>query len=225
MDSLTIEKAAEIWAYMAAAASREKSDAIVVCCSYDLRVCDHACELLTSGYSDTLVLSGNTGNWTRHIWSRPEAQVFYERALSNGVSAAQILIESEATNFGENITYAKALIPWAETVTFVSKPNSLLRVKLTAEVQWPEITAYVSGPEIRFPDEVSNIIGVLGLINEMVGDIERLQKYPDLGFQAPHLIPDNIVDAWKYLVEQGFTDHLMPDSQFQADPATVVPLI
>lgn len=219
MDTLTLKKAGEIWDYMSAIRFQSKSDAIVICCSYDLRVCDHACELIKSGYSEKLVISGKSGNWTRHIWSEPEALVFYERAISNGINKAQIFVEPEATNFGENVTFAKALLPQAKTVMFVSKPNSLLRVKLTVEAQWPEVNAFVSCPEIEFPADVSNIIGVWGVINEMVGDIERLQKYPDLGFQAQHSIPDNILQDWHYLIEQGFTYHLMPNRKFKIDSA------
>lgn len=215
-----MEKAGEIWSYMSAIKSREKSEAIVICCSYDLRVFDHACELINNGYPDTLVISGKAGNWTRQIWNEPEAQIFFERAISNGIIKKQILMEPEATNFGENVTFSRALIPQAKTVTFVSKPNSLLRVKLTVEAQWPEITSYVSCPEIEFPNDVSNMIGVLGVINEMVGDIERIEKYPSLGFQTKHAIPDNIYQAWKYLVDQGFTGHLMPIKALQSDPAT-----
>lgn len=211
-------KAGEIWAYMSAVQSQSKSDAIVICCSYDLRVCDHACQLMEEGYSETLVISGKSGNWTRHVWDVPEAQVFRDRAISNGIDEARILLEPRATNFGENITFSKALIPRAKTVTFVSKPNSLLRVKLTAEAQWPDVDSYVSCPNIEFPAEVSNTIGVWGVINEMVGDIERIQRYPEFGYQARHLIPENIVQNWKYLVEQGFTYHLMPNKEQRDDP-------
>lgn len=188
-----------------------KSDAIVICCSYDLRVCDHACDLLKEGISDTLVISGKSGNWTKHLWTHLEAEVFCERALENGINEKQILVDLEATNFGENISYSKALIPNAKTVTFVSKPNSLLRVKLTVEENWPEVNAIMSCPDFRFPTEVSNIIGVWGAINEMVGDVERIQKYPDLGFQVPHLLPEKIMQNWTFLIEQGFTAHLMPN--------------
>ncbi len=209
--------AEEIWAYMSAAQSRTKSDAIVTCCSYDLRVCDHACQLIDAGFSDTLVISGKSGNWTQHIWDEPEAQIFYRRAIENGIDKTKVILESRATNFGENITFSKALIPHAKTVTFVSKPNSLLRVKLTAEVQWPEVNAYVSCPNIEFPTEVSNIIGVWGVINEMVGDIERIQKYPEFGYQAKHSISEKILHNWRYLIEQGFTHHLMPRNNLQPD--------
>ncbi|MEM9396640.1 MAG: YdcF family protein, partial [Pseudomonadota bacterium] len=84
-----------------------------------------------------------------------------------------------------------------------------LRVMLTAQAQWPEVKAFVTCPDIVFPDDVSNVVGILGVINEMVGDLERVQKYPELGFQVPHSLPDEIMDAWNYLIGQGFTEHLM----------------
>ena len=212
MNAETIMRAGEIWDYLSAMKSRTVSDAIVICCSYDLRVCDHACELVKDGVSDCLIISGKFGNWTRHVWDRPEAEVFYQRALENGIPEKQILMETEATNFGENITFSRAMLPAANVITFVSKPNSLLRVKLTAEAQCPEVKAIVSCPDISFPEGVSNVIGIWGVINEMVGDIERIRKYPDLGFQAPHSLPASIIDSWEYLIDQGFTFHLLGDA-------------
>lgn len=210
IDTVTIEKSTELWEYLCSFDRKAKSDAIVICCSYDLRVCDHACHLIESGFADKLVISGKTGNWTKHIWSSPEAIIFQQRALSNGIDDGCIILETEATNFGENISLSKKMLPDAKTVTFVSKPNALLRVKLTAETQWPEISSHVSCPSLSFPQQVSNVVGMLGVINEMVGDIERIQKYPALGYQAPHELPEHIIQAWHYLIEQGFTDHLMP---------------
>ncbi|HUV20427.1 MAG TPA: YdcF family protein [Gammaproteobacteria bacterium] len=210
-ETLTIKRAAEIWNYLAELNSRARCDAIVLCCSYDLRTCDHACELMHSGYADTLLLSGNTGNWTRHIWSEPEAKIYYRRARSNGIAEEQIIVESAATNFGENITFSRKLLPNASSVTFVSKPYSLLRVKLTVDRYWPGIEAHFSAPEIIFPDAVSNVVGVLGVIDEMVGDIDRIQRYPVLGYQAPHTLPAEIIGAWRYLIAQGFTHHLVVD--------------
>ncbi|MEM8859551.1 MAG: YdcF family protein [Chloroflexota bacterium] len=209
MDSLTIQKASELWAYLSTRSIMKPADAIVICCSYDLRVCDHACNLIHAGFSDQLVISGKSGNWTKHLWQKPEAEVFLERALQNSVPRNQIILEIEATNFGENITFSRKLIPSAKRVIFVSKPNSLLRVKLTAEAQWPEVDAIVSSPDISFPTEVSNVIGILGVIDEMVGDVERIQKYPEQGFQAEHSLPESILTAWQDLIAQGFNGHRM----------------
>ena len=201
----------EIWSYLASVKSVDIADAVVLCCSYDLRVCEHACDLIRSGRSNKLIISGNTGNWTKHIWSKTESSIFKEHAILKGVNEHQIQVESKATNFGENIRFSKKLLPNAQRVIFVSKPNSLMRVKLTVESQWPGIQPYFSSPEIRFPEEVSNIVGVLGVINEMVGDIERIQKYPDMGFQVHHELPETIIESWKYLISQGFIEHMMPN--------------
>ncbi len=212
MPTETLRRAAEIWKYFASFRSVAASDAIVVCCSYDLRVCDHACDLVDSGIADTLLLSGRHGSWTRHLWTEPEAEVFRARALANGVPDERIILETRATNFGENVAHARDLIPEARRVTFVTKPNSLLRAKLTAAVQWPEVTAYVSCPELAFPAEVSEVIGLWGVINEMVGDVERIMRYPDLGYQAGHELPAAIVEDWQYLRDAGFDHHCLADA-------------
>jgi uncharacterized SAM-binding protein YcdF (DUF218 family) len=211
-DSEAIAQAAVLWNYMASFRAAAPCDAVVVCCSYDLRVCDYACGLIKSGLSHRLVLSGRTGNWTRHLWTRSEAEIFRARALENGIHDSAILLEDHSTNFGENVAFTKARIPESKAITFVTKPASVLRVKLTAEVQWPGISHFVACPDFCFPDDVSPVIGLFGIINEMVGDVERIQRYPALGYQAPHELPQDILDAWASLVQKGFTYHLMPKS-------------
>jgi hypothetical protein len=70
----------------------------------------------------------------------------------------------------------------------------------------------------QFPQDVSPVIGLPGIINEMVGDIERIQRYPTLGYQVPHELPQDVLDAWTYLIRQGFTHHLMPKA---SEPASL----
>jgi uncharacterized SAM-binding protein YcdF (DUF218 family) len=207
-----LEHGQRLWNYMAANRTRDAADAIVVCCSYDLRVCDYACELLRQNLAPRLVLSGKTGNWTRHLWDAPEAKIFADRARANGIAPERILLELQATNFGENIAFARGVIPKALRVIFVTKPASVLRVSLTVPVQWPGLAAFVDAPPLQFPDEVSNIIGVFGVIHEMVGDIHRVIHYPSRGFQIPHELPPPILNSWHALVEAGFGQHLLPDT-------------
>jgi uncharacterized SAM-binding protein YcdF (DUF218 family) len=210
--SPTLEHAKRIWDYLASFSRPGKSDAIVVCCSYDLRVCDYACDLLRNSLASTILFTGNTGNWTRHFWDRPESHVFRERACANGIDASQVLIEDHAGNIAENIAFSQRIIPDAKRVTFVTKPNTLLRVKLTAPLQWPEVVSHTAGPDFKFPDDVSNTIGVFGVIHEMVGDIHRILEYPKLGFQVEHDLPAAVLDSWNRLVEKGFTQHMLKAS-------------
>jgi len=212
MHAQTITVAQQLWDYLSAERCHAISDAVVVCCSYDLRVCDYACNLIQRGVAPLLIFSGNTGNWTRHLWSIPEAHVFRERALANGLAADAMLIEEQATNFGENIAFVRRLAPRLQRVTFVTKPNSILRVRLTIPVQWPGVTAFVDAPPLHFPEDVSNVVGILGAIDEMVGDVDRILKYPARGYQAPHELPGKILQAWQSLKQAGFNNHLLPSS-------------
>lgn len=209
MPTKTIKNASVLWDYMSSFGEVACSDALVVCCSYELRVCDYACELIGLNLADKLVLTGKTGNWTRHMWDRPEAHVFYERATQNGVPEDRILVESRATNLGENVRFSRKLLETAKTVMFLTKPATVLRLKLTIEAQWPDVVAYVSCPTIKFPEGVSNTVGIIGAINEMVGDVHRIRRYSELGYQSPHELPAHVMEAWTYLVGQGFTHHLV----------------
>lgn len=207
--TLTLQHASVLWQFLGAGRQHSACEVIVVCGSYDLRVCDYACQLLKDGVAPHLLFTGNTGNWTKHLWARTEADIFAQRALAQGVTAAQFTLETRATNFAENIAFARALFPDVRRATFLTKPNSIRRVALTLPVQWPDLEAWVDAPSFRFPDDVSNLIGVLGLIDEMVGDVHRIMVYPALGFQVEQAIPDEVQVAWRYLVEQGFDHHLI----------------
>jgi uncharacterized SAM-binding protein YcdF (DUF218 family) len=205
--SETLDHAGRLWTYLSATRAREPCDAIVVCCSYDLRVCDYACELIRQELAPRLVLTGKSGNWTRHLWAVPEARIFAERALANGIDPGRIELEEQATNFGENIAFVRSSWLQLRRVTFVTKPNAVLRVALTVPVQWPEVTAWIDAPPLAFPHEVSQIIGVLGVIHEMVGDIDRVMQYPARGFHRPHALPEPILESWRYLIAAGFDAH------------------
>jgi uncharacterized SAM-binding protein YcdF (DUF218 family) len=189
--------------------ARAAADAIVVCCSYDLRVCDYACELLRQGLAPTLLLSGKSGNWTKFLWTETEARVFHARALLNGVDPQQLVLEEQATNFGENIAFARKLLPAARRVIFLTKPPSVLRVSVTVPIQWPEVSAFVDSPLLKFPEEVSQVIGVFGIIQEMVGDIDRVRRYPAKGFQVPHALPNEVLQAYEALIADGFSQHML----------------
>ena len=209
MQSTVLKQARQLWTYMSSLRHRESCDAVVVCCSYDLRVCDYACDLIKQELAPCLVLTGRTGNWTRHLWDVPEAHVFRDRALAQGIDPSQIRLEEQSTNFGENIALVRRMMPQLKRATFVTKPNSVLRVALTIPIQWPGIEAFVDSPPLQFPTDVSQVIGVFGVIDEMVGDIDRIIQYPAKGFQTPHSLPPEILDSWHQLKAEGFTRHLL----------------
>ncbi|WP_089085526.1 YdcF family protein [Aquitalea magnusonii] len=210
--TLTLQLAGRLWDFLSAGRGHQACDVLVVCGSYDLRVMDHAAALLQQGIAPHMLISGNTGNWTRDLWNRPEAEVFAERAQALGVKRQQILLEPQARSFAENLALARAMCPDARRVTFVTKPNSVRRVTQTQPIHWPDIDCAVDAPDFAFPWGVSNMVGVFGLIEEMVGDVHRLLRYPRLGFQQALPIPDEVLDAWQQLIALGYNRHLLRGS-------------
>ncbi len=208
MNREVLENANVLWNYFSSFNEEIESDVIVVCCSYDLRVCDYACKLFRKNGAKIIIFSGDKGNWTSHLWEKAEAEIFRDRAMINGIEDSKIIVEDKATNLGENIQFSKKFFKDNDKITLVSKSNTLLRIKLTFPIHL-NFAVSVSGPLFNFPDEVSNSVGVLGLINEMVGDIERIIRYPDLGYQIKHDIPLKVLASYYFLIQRGFVDHLL----------------
>lgn len=149
--SPTLQDARLLWDFLGQGRCHVPCELLVVCGSYDLRVCDHACELLERGLAERLLFTGNTGHWTRHLWVEPEAELFARHARTRGVSDSLIVIEPRATNFAENIAFARELFPDLRRATFVTKPNSIRRVALTLPVRWPGLEDTWMRPTTHFP--------------------------------------------------------------------------
>jgi len=218
----TLRHATTLWRFLSTGRQHRTCELIVVCGSYDVRVCDYACELLNNGVAPRMLITGGTGNWTHHLWQNSEAHVFAGRARSLGVADEQLLIEPCAGNFAENIAYTRQRCPDTRSATFVTKPNSIRRVQLTLPIQWPHLDATVDAPDLAFPHGISRQIGVLGLIDEMVGDLHRILRYPELGFQVALTVPDEVLFAWRELIRLGFDRHLLPGQPVFADGGSTV---
>jgi len=46
------------------------------------------------------------------------------------------------------------------------------------------------------------------IINVMVGDLQRIKTYPELGFQIPQDIPKEVWDAYLKLLDMGYTKYI-----------------
>uniref|UniRef100_A0A3Q3E7Y3 DUF218 domain-containing protein n=1 Tax=Labrus bergylta TaxID=56723 RepID=A0A3Q3E7Y3_9LABR len=75
------------------------------------------------------------------VWTRPEAEVFLDVALRMGVPRMNSLLETEATNTGENIRFSHRVlkernIPVSKVI-LVQQPFMERRVYATFMCQWP----------------------------------------------------------------------------------------
>ncbi|MGI5826485.1 MAG: YdcF family protein, partial [Patescibacteria group bacterium] len=67
------------------------------------------------------------------------------------------------------------------------------------------------GPQISYEEYPNEAFTKDFLINNMVGDIQRIKEYPAKGFQIPQEIPDEVWAAFEELVRRGFTKLLIQE--------------
>lgn len=207
-----ISLAHTLWDYHHMNHPLEPSDCILVLGSHDLRVAEWAADLYLKGYAPLLIFSGGLGNFTREIWTLPEADQFAEIALKKGVPAPAILIENKSTNTGENILFSRQLLEknnlFPESFLVVQNPYMERRSYATFKKHWPDKKNFVTSPPISFDQYPTELIPLEKVINIMVGDLQRIKIYPEKGFQIYQEIPIKVWRAYELLIESGFTKHL-----------------
>lgn len=210
--SLVTPAAETLWNYHRLGLPLERCDAIVGLGSYDLRVADRCVELWREGWAPRLVFSGARGNWTSGL-TNTEAAWFGSRALSLGVPSEAIVLEDRSTNLGQNVALVRELLAGLgvprSKLLLVTKPNTERRALATALRVWPETVWSVTSPDTRLEGPYAPERTFEMLVDEMVGDLERILKYPDLGFQVAQEVPVPVWEAFESLKAAGFTRHLM----------------
>jgi uncharacterized SAM-binding protein YcdF (DUF218 family) len=206
-----------LWDYLKLGESLGHREAIVVFGGHDLRVADWAAQLWLDGWAPRLVLSGGLGYYTSKIWHEPEAHKFRRIALTRGVNAGAILIEDQSRNSGENVMRTREMLHEhgidLRRAICVQKPYLERRVLLTLKKQWPNCDFLLTSPPIQYENYPHpDIIDFDKLINELVGQVDRVEKYPALGFTERTEVPEPVLLAKCRLVELGFVHHLVPPS-------------
>lgn len=205
--------ARKVWDYHHLNHTLVKADCIFVLGSHDTRVAEYAAWLYKEKYAPYILFSGGLGNFTEGVFTKPEADLFAEIAIHQGVPADAILIENKSTNTGENIRFTKKMLEEKGQIfnsfILVQKPYMERRTYATFMKQWPDKEFIVTSPKLSYEEYPTKEITKERMINIMVGDLQRIKEYPALGYQIAQDIPDDVWDAWKQLVELGYTEHLI----------------
>lgn len=206
------ELAKKLWDYGHLHQPLEKADAIVVFGSYNPVVAEWAATLFHQGWAPVIVFSGNRSDFTSR-WEKTEAETFADVAIRLDVPTNRILLETAATNTGENTRLTKALLEQhgitATKIIVVQKPYAERRAYATVKKQWPEVAVIVTSPPVSYDDYMkSSSKGKHGSIDTIVGDTQRIKLYAEKGYQIPQPIPNNVWQAYEKLVGLGFTKSL-----------------
>ncbi len=208
MDSEIISAAEILWRYHCIYDPPEPAEFIVGLGSYDVRVADRCADLYRQGLAPKILFTGHHGHWTRDRFDASEARTFADRAIARGVSATDLLLEERATNIGENIIFSSEIAGDNAIVILVTKPQTQRRCLATAKKQWPDATVRVTAPLHDLTRQPTAEFTLRQLICEMVGDLHRIQIYPEAGFQIPQDIPSEVMSAYRFLIDRGFTGHI-----------------
>jgi uncharacterized SAM-binding protein YcdF (DUF218 family) len=210
----TTELARTLWNYHRIVGIPAPAAFIVGLGSYDLRVARRAAGLFQQKLAPVLVFTGAFGNWTRGRWPKSEAEIFADEVIAMGVPPDSILLETKATNIGENLRFTKALLEErahpGRRIIVVTKPQTLRRVVASAAVFWPEAEVLPLCPEHSFEEQPTGEHSLDDLIHEMVGDVQRMIEYPKLGYQASQETSAEVLAAYEELKARGYTRHLLP---------------
>jgi uncharacterized SAM-binding protein YcdF (DUF218 family) len=209
----TDDLARVLWDYMRMGHEPEPCDVILVLGSNDTRVAEHAARLFLRGLAPKILFSGNVGVLTRHLFAKPEAEVFADVARGLGVPEEAMLLEPRSTNTGENIRFSREVLAERglepERFLVVQKPYMERRAYATFMKQWPGKEIRMASPPLGW-DEYANAMLTKDIILPlMVGDVQRMRVYAERGFQVPQEIPDPVWEAYEELVRRGYTGHLV----------------
>jgi uncharacterized SAM-binding protein YcdF (DUF218 family) len=195
-----------------------KKDCILAFGSHDTRVAERAADLYHQSFAEFIIFTGGLGRITKNIWGKSEAEKFKEIAITLGVPSDRIFIETKSTNTGENISFTKQLIE-KEKLMFknfivVDKPFRERRTYVTLKKQWSTLDFIITSPENSYEEycnyyNESSEFNISDFIHIMVGDLQRIELYGKNGFQIPQDIPQNVIEAYKRLVENGFDRDLI----------------
>ena len=190
------------------------AECIIVLGSHDTRVAERGADVFLEGWAPLVVFSGNLGALTSGLWTRPEAEVFAEVAASRGVPKERMLLETAATNTGENVTLSRALLAahglHPRRAIAVQKPYMERRTLATFRRRWPGLEVIVTSPQIEWDDYASGEIRRDDVIHIMVGDLQRLIVYAEKGWSEPQDVPAGVRAAYERLVAAGYTRRLLP---------------
>jgi uncharacterized SAM-binding protein YcdF (DUF218 family) len=202
----------DLWDYLCMEHPLQPADAIIGFGSYDLSTAARAASLYRAGWAPVILFTGYLGKGTAGFFPKPEAEVYAEIAIREGVPAESILIEAKATNTSENIVFArnllveKGLAP--KRVIAVHKPYMTRRVFAALQKQWPQVEVLIApgNPSLRehLASMAADGVSENEIISSIVGDFYRMDVYARLGYQTPQDIPPKAWVSFEALVKLGY---------------------
>ncbi|WP_134662630.1 MULTISPECIES: YdcF family protein [unclassified Amycolatopsis] len=179
----------------------------------DIGVASFAAELYHRSVFPVMVISGGKAPGTEKLFPRGEAEHFREVVLACGVPDEAILLEPNARNTGDNIVLSREVFAAAgvrpTSLLLIAMPYMERRAYATCRRQWPEVDPRCASAPVTLREYIQTIGIAAEVVDMMIGDMERIMRYPDLGFAIEQDVPEPAREAYSRLVERGFTSRML----------------
>lgn len=186
----------------------KQADAIVALGNKDLRIASRAAEIWHNRLAPVVVASGGVGRLTPPEWEKSEAAMFAQMLYDADVPRANVLVEDQSTNLPQNIAFSIDILKKNNFSTnrliLTCLPFAQRRVLALCRKQFPENKFQVTSqttPYSRYPNSAINRTETISLI---VGELDRLIKFPAAGFSVAEPVPQNIKDSVGQLLRAGY---------------------
>jgi len=213
-----------IWDYMVLDQKIEKSDLIIGCGCKSLEIPRKCSELLKLNYANKILFAGGYGRITSKEFKKPEAEIYREIALKEGINEDQIYIENKSTNTGDNFRFSLKIIKEnnieAKKIIIVHNKMSERRTYSTAKAIIKDCELYITSTNVVFDEFINKIKlrtekDVNDIISSILADVQRIIIYPQFGWQIENEVPDEVIKAYYLLKNRGFNKFIFNKDDIQ----------
>jgi len=203
-----------LYSYLAmpAAEAPPTADCVIVLGSKYLDVARFAGELCARHRYPIVIFSGNRGRNTVDLPST-EAETLERIARPFLPATTKVLLETRATNTGDNIRFSLRLPARhaieARDFLLIQNPTMTRRAMATFAKEFPGVTVTCVSPDRVYDDYLASPDEARSLIDDMVGNLQRILVYPDLGYQIAQPVPETVLSAYRLLLSRGFDRQLV----------------
>ena len=206
------EAGACLYAYLAMPTEAPATaECVIVLGSKYLDVARFAGELCARRGYPLIVFSGNRGRNTAALAST-EAETFERIARPFLPATTKVLLEKDSTNTGDNIRLSMRLLAEhsidCRTFLLIQNPTMTRRALATFERECPGVPVTCVSPD-RTYDAYLTEGDARSLLDDLVGNLQRILIYPERGYQTVQPVPEDVLAAYRLLLSRGFDRQLL----------------
>jgi len=206
---------ARLYTYLAMPAEPPATaDCVLVLGSKYLDVARFAGELCARQGYPLVVFSGNRGRNTA-AFAETEAEIFERIARPLLPAATRVLLETDSTNTGDNIRFSRRLLAErsidCRTFLLIQNPTMTRRALATFQKELPGVPVTCLPPDRTYDDYLTSPDAARSLLDDLVGNFQRILVYPRLGYQTVQPVPEDVLASYRFLLSRGFERQLLRD--------------